>query len=520
MAMANKLEYMYKIKEAYRLLSIGTKQRQIAKLLGMSRNTITDYQSLAKNLGMSFRDLYELSDEVLLGKLSIIKDRGTPLQDARHNELVKYFDEYSKELCKTGVTLKLLWEEYKQKHPLGYSYMQFTVHYKRYAQRHKASYRHTHVRGEVLMVDYAGDKLSYVNSNTGEIIDCDVLVCILPYSGYTFAYATHHQRQPDLVHGLNEAFKFYGGAPKAMLTDNLRAVVKKSNKYEPDFTELACQLASHYQITLQATRVAKPTDKGLVENAVKHVYLKIHGPLRNAIFTSLSALNAAIAAQLIVLNTKAYQGKIYSRADLFVEEKLTLQSLPNEVFEVYESKDAKVQKNYHIQIDQCYYSVPYSYIGKKVNVRYNTKTIEIYSDTKRVAIHDKLKVRFAYSTTKEHMPPNHAGYYETRGWNSKYFIDKAITIGPYTELYVRRMLENKIYVEQTYTSCIGLFRLVGQYSALRVEQVCKHLQHCTTATYKRVEEALRKNLTEQNPPMNTNSPIPSHPNVRPSNNYK
>jgi transposase len=518
--MANKLKQMYKLKETFRLLSLGNSQRHISELLGLSRNTVKSYVKLSVLLGLDFNQLASMEDADLLAKMSIIKDRGTPLQDARHQELVVYFKDYAQELTKTGVTLKLLWEEYKLKHPLGYSYMQFTVHYNRYAQRHKASYRHTHPKAEVLMVDYAGDKLSYVDASTGEVIDCDILVCILPYSGYTFAYATHYQQQPDLVQGLNEAFKFYGGVPKAMLTDNLRAVVKKSNRYEPDFTELACQLANHYQITLQATRVAKPTDKGLVENAVKQVYYKIHGPLRNGTFTSLAALNAAISKQLNVLNGKAYQGKIYSRADLFIEEKLSLQTLPSQGFEVYHSKSAKVQKNYHVQIDQCYYSVPYSYIGTTLNIRYNSKHVEVYSSTNRIAIHNRLKAKFAYSTTKEHMPPNHAGYYETRGWNSQYFINKAKGIGSFTELYVTRMLESKIYVEQSYTSCIGLFRLVGQYSSLRVEQACKHLQNAPTVSYKRVEEVLRKNIAEQAIDLPTTSPIPSHTNIRSSNNYQ
>jgi transposase len=518
--MANKLKNMYKIREAFRLLSVGSSQREVSRHLGISRNTVHSYVSLAKSLSMDFRSLFELDDQALLSKISIIKERGTALQDERYKELSGYFDYFRRELSKPGVSLLLLWEEYSTKHPDGYSYMQFTVHYKRYAQRHKASLRHVHTKAELMMLDYAGDKLSYVDTSTGQVIACDVLVCVLPYSGYTFAYATHTQKQCDFVAGINEALKFFGGVPKAILSDNLRAVVKKSNRYEPDFTELACQLGSHYQVGLQATRVAKPTDKGMVENAVKHVYLKIHGPLRNETFTSLAALNAAIARQIAVLNSKAYQGKIYSRSDLFAEEKPALQPLPKAAFELYESKSAKVQRNYHVQIEQCYYSVPYSYIGKQLLIRYNSKIIEVYSGTSRIAIHNRLKAKFAYSTTKEHMPPNHVGYLATRGWNSDYFIDKAQAIGPYTEHYVRRLLESKIYVEQTYTSCIGLFRLVGNYSALDVELACQYLQHSSTASYKRVEEVLRRKLMLQQLVPVVQSPIPVHNNIRSSNNYK
>lgn len=520
--MANKLKQMYKLKEAYRLLSIGKSQRQVSKLLSISRNTVKSYVDAATDLGMSYQSLFELDDVELNRKLAIIKERGTPLQDERYKDLLTYFESFSKELGKTGVTLKLLWEEYKNLYQDGYSYMQFTVHYRRYEKRNKASYRHLHVKGDMVMIDYAGDKLSYVDTTTGEVIWCDVLVCVLPFSGYTFAIATHTQQQLDVVLGLNETFKFYGGVPKSMLSDNLRSVVKKSNRYEPDFTELACQLASHYQITLQATRVAKPTDKGKVENAVKQVYYKIHGPLRNKNFKSLAELNAAVIEQLKVLNNTSYQGKIYSRADLFVEEKQALQNLPTEAFEVYKSKSVKVQRNYHVQIEQCYYSVPYKYIGQTLQVRYNSKLIEVYNSTERIALHNRLKIAFSYATTKEHMPSNHLGYYETRGWNRDYFIDRARQIGPYTEIYVNRLLESKPYVEHSYNSCTGLFRLVGQYSPLRVEAACTHLQYASSVSYKRVAEVLSKNLYEDSETEKKNelSPIPEHNNTRSSHNYK
>jgi transposase len=516
LAMANKLKNMYNIKSIYRLLLEGNSQRKTSALLGISRNTVKSYANLLSQLNLKLADIVALDDATLLAIVSSVKKQATPLQDARHKKLASHFSYIEKELKRTGVTLYHLWEAYKAKNTDAYGYVQFCHHYKQYIQRHKATMHFEHIIGDTLMIDYAGDKISYIDKETGEVIGCQVLVAVLPYSGYTFAYAMHTQSQPDFINGMNECFSFLGGVPKNILSDNLKTVVSKSDRYEPKFSDLVLQFSDHYKTNLMATRVAKPTDKGKVENAVTQVYRQIYAPLRNKEMHSLAELNNEIANCLSGLNSKSFQRKTYSRADLFIEERTKLNALPATIFELYKVKKAMVQRNYHIQIDNQYYSVPYTYVGKEVNVFYNTKTVEIYTNQARISLHTKTDRIYSYNTIAEHMPSNHTGYLQSRGWDADYFRSKASEVGTYTLAFVEKLFTTKIYIEQTYLSCTGLFRLVGIYNALRVEQACKRLENVQKVNYKMVEEILNKNLDQQitPTPQQQNPSVGTHTNIR------
>jgi transposase len=513
--MANQIKTMNQIKEIYRLLCLSTSQREISSLLSISRRTVKSYVELLDKVGLSLEQMNQLSDERMMEIVASVKQQNTPLQDERHGILAKHFIYIEKELKRTGVTMQLLWGEYKAKNPSGYSYVQFCYHYRKYCQRNKAAFHFDHIIGDTLMIDYAGDKIGYVDQQTGELIQCQVLVTVLPYSGYTYAVAMHTQSQSDFITGMNSCFKFLGGSPKNILSDNLKTVVTKADRYEPKFSDLALQFAAHYQSNLQATRVAKPTDKGKVENAVKHVYRKIYAPLRNQIFHTLKQLNTAIIEQLEILNTKAFQGRTYSRADLFIEEKRMLNKLPELPFEVYKIKTAKVQRNYHIEIEKQYYSVPYQYVGSELQVQYTSTTVEIYNrQHQRVAIHTKIEKTHGYCTKPEHMPANHSSFLESRGWDADYFRTKASSIGPFTLAFIEKIFTTKTYIEQTYLSCKGLFRLVGIYNALRVEKACERLQNAQRVSYKMVEEVLKKNLDQAQPSQLQEPTIINHENLR------
>jgi transposase len=516
--MANEIKNMYQIREIYRLLNEGRSERAVTDILTIGRNTVRDYHRIIKESTYSLSDVQQLDDDALFALIRAHKQRATPLQDERYRKLLLLFPTYEKELKRTGVTLQLLWKEYREQESDGYSYVQFCHHYNKYGKRHQVTLLKEHIMGEYLQVDYAGDKPSYVDPTSGEVIVCEVLVGILPYSGYCCAIAMPSQKQDDFVAGMNEFIRFMGGSSKCLLTDNLRTVVKKSDRYEPDFTNLMYQFGAHYGIHLEATRVAKPKDKGKVENAVTQVYRTLYAPIRNRVVTSLKELNAALQVQLRELNQRAYQGKDYSRYDLWQEEKKCLQSLPDTMFEVSHIKQVKVQRNYHIELEKHYYSVPYTYVGCDLIVYYNTLQVEIYTKShERIAIHVKGLKAYGYTTIAEHRPPNHTGYLETRGWNADYFRNKARAIGPHTLGFVEKLLTSKQYIEQTYLSCMGLFRLVGMYSALRVENACKRLESVTEVRYKMIESVLKNNLDQAPPATQTHNTITEHENLRNKN---
>ena len=374
--MSYKPTRMDKIKRMIGLEKEGFSIKKISRTLGISKNTVKKY--LRRN-DQEDVDL-ESEDQEKIAKLLL--GQNNQEQTARETRLKASLPHIVKELKRVGVTRYLLWQEYKETDPDGYSYSRFCARIKSHKQAQDVTLRLEHKNGYALTLDYTGKKLHYVDKSTGEIHYCEVLVCTLPASGYTFAYALPSQKQEDFIAGINQALLYIGGLPKVILCDNLKSFVIKSDRYEPTFNKLSLQLATHYGIELQATRSGKPKDKAHVERHVAIVYNKIHGPLRNEEYHSIEGLNQAIHKQLEKLNSTNYQGKDYSRKDMFILEKEDLRKLPSSLFQVKKSTRAKVQRNYHVVLgeDKHQYSVPYRYVGKYSEIVYTRDSVEVYID--------------------------------------------------------------------------------------------------------------------------------------------
>lgn len=223
------------------------------------------------------------------------------------------------------------------------------------------------------MVDFARDKLSYIDRATGEVVCCEVLITALPFSSYLYAEAVTDQKQEHFVKVLANALRYMGGVPHCLLCDNLKTAVKKASRCEPTFTELIEQLSLHYQTTCMATRVKKPGDEATLETSVNVSYNRIYAKFRNKRAYSLSELNQQIEQVLPLLNQRLFKGRDYSREQIFTQyEQPLLQLLPSEDFEGRKTVMAKVQRNYHIipGEDWHQYSVPFEYAGKQVKVIY------------------------------------------------------------------------------------------------------------------------------------------------------
>ena len=367
--MANRPMRMDLINKMIQFRSEGKGIRQISRLLGISRNTVRKYLK-RMSLVEDFTGLSEIDKQHVFYELKACESRDTQLQ--------KLLPGYLMELNKVGVTRLLLWEEYKASYPYGFSYGRFCDNIREYRTQQNATLRIHHKPAYTLMVDFAGKKQNWVDQRTGEVKQSEVLVCTLPYSGYTFAYAASSQKQEDFIDGINKALLYLGGLPKVILSDNLKSFVKKADRYEPGFTELCTQFSVYYGVELDAARVFKPKDKASVERHVGIVYNQLYAPLRRMTFYCIEQINEAFLSQLDLLNSKQLQGKSYSRKDKFEqEEKPLLDSLPGSLFEVKKSTTAKVQRNYHVILgeDKHQYSVPYQYIGKRTQIIYTKNTV-------------------------------------------------------------------------------------------------------------------------------------------------
>ena len=519
--MANKPINMLQLRRILQLKLHGKSNREISFELGKSRDTVNGYVKQLSLIGKSFEDLLKLTDEELsslaFNEPSCVKT------DWRFADLQQRIPSLCDELKKPHATRMILWEEYRQSVAKGYGYTQFCEHLSRFLETRKAVMIFDHEPAASMMFDFAGDKIALTDYQTGEIIWCPVLVCVLPFSGFTYIEAMLSANQQRLLKALNNALCFIGGVPQSAKTDNMKQVVKKANRYEPAFEELAQQWSLFYETTMMAARVRKPRDKASVESHVNAVYNRIYAPLRNKVFHSLDQMNEALWEELDKFNNRNLQRCDYSRRDRFMlHEKVLLLPLPAGTFVPKNKVEAKVQRNYHITLgeDWHHYSVPYQYIGKTVQIIYDTDHVEIYLDTVRVACYRRNYTRNDHTTLPEHMPPSQNHYARVKGYNRDYFIEKATQVGESTANAIGKILEQKIFIEQTYNSCLGVLRLGEKYGSDRLEAACLRALTGYKVTYMGIKNILERNLDKVPTQTGLFITIPDHENIRGPESYQ
>lgn len=513
--MAQKPIAMEQLKQLLQLKSDGTGIREMARRLGISRNSVRKYLSL-----LADADNDRVTPGELAGKAYSSDAMAHDAQ--RQQQLITHFQYAATELGKTGVTRQLLWQEYIEQHPDGYVYSHYCHHLSEYLKNRDLSMHLEYQAADMIMIDFAGKKQHYIEPSTGERIDCDVFVAILPFSGLIFCLAVASQRIADFVTCINAMLRYYAGVAATILCDNMKTAVIRANRYEPVFTDICYQLSDHYGTTFTATRPYSPRDKAMVERAVNIVYTHVYAPLRHREFSSLEALNAAMQEQLNLLNNKPYKNTPYSRWYFYEQqERSLLKTLPSEPFSPKKVVTLTVQRNYHVQLseDHRYYSVPYQYVGKKVKVLYDQRVVEVYLDGDRIALHVRKSHNKAYTTLAEHMPPHHQRMQQIKGFNREDLLDQAARIGTATVQAATLMLENSIYIEQNYKACFGMLMLQKKYGTARLEAACSRALQGPRINYTMIKNILEHGLDKQLPLLNE-QPLPSHENIRGKDHYQ
>lgn len=499
---------MRKIREILRLSwQCSRSSREIAQACCISHTAVNDYLAQARLAGLQPDQLESLSDEELAQRLAIQRiPRASQRPQPDWNDI-------HREMQRPGVTLHLLWQEYKEIHPEGYQSSQFCEHYQRWKKRQCPTMRQTHKAGEKLFVDYAGQTIPVTNPATGELRQAQVFVAVLGASNYTFAEATWDQSSPNWITSHIRAFEYFGGVPEAVVPDNLRSGVAKACRYEPDINPGYAELARHYGCVVLPARVRKPRDKAKAEVGVQIVERWILAALRNQTFFSLAEVNDAIALLLEKLNQHRFKKMPGSRKSWFEEiEKATLRPLPATRHVPVEWKKARVNIDYHVELAQHYYSVPYQLVGQEVEVRYTPATVEILYQNKRVASHRRCDLPRQHTTISEHMPKSHREYQE---WSPSRMIAWAEKSGDATANVVKTILERRQHPEQGYRSCLGILRLGKRYTLPRLEGACRRAVALGAYSYRSICSILEKGLDSQ--PMTETRPqlvIEPHEHIR------
>lgn len=479
-----------------------------ARALKISKGVVAKYIKLATSAGISWPIPEELNDRDLERLLL----RQGPYKEPTYAE--PDHAQTHQELKKKGVTLLLLWEEYQQTVGVrAYQYTAFCIHYRAWAATLKLSMRQVHRAGEKLFADYAGPMVPVIDASTGEITWASIFVACLGASSYTFACATPSQTQTDWLAGLSRAMRFNGGVTTMIVPDNPRSLIKNADAYEPELNRATAEFAQHYGTIILPARPRKPQDKAKVESGVQVVERWILARLRHHRFFSIAEVDAAVARLLPALNERAFKKLPGSRKEAFEQlDRAHLRALPATPYVIADWKYARVNIDYHIELDKHYYSVPYNLVRTEVELRITRSMLEVFSNGVRVASHARNMHKGHYSTRPEHMPAAHQAH---AGWTPAKLLAWATKIGPHTAILVERLLLEKKHPEQAYRAGLGLMRVARENGSARMEAACARATELGSHQYKSVASILKKGLDKQPLPVKQVAlPLPNHANVR------
>ncbi len=507
---------MRKLMEILRL-RLGEKRslRETSASVHCSSSTVHDVMIRFRAAGLSW-PLDDSLDEAALERRMYASGEKNDSQKAEPD-----FNYIHHEMRRKGVTLQLLWQEYKAQHlAQGYQYSQFCVMYRQFEKKLSPGMRHTHKAGEKGFVDWSGDGIEIANGKTGEVWIAPIFVGVLGASGKAFVTAKSDRTSRNWIACHCEMYEYWGGVPALTIPDNEKTGVTVACRYEPDLNATYYHMARHYETTVLPTRPRKPKDKALVENAVLNAQRWILAALRNHTFFDLAQANDAIRAKLVDYNNRKMQLVDVSREELFIQlDKSALKSLPCNRYEYADWSEPKVHIDYHVLVDKHHYSVPYQYIGERVSVSRTRSMVEVFFKGKRIAVHKRLYNSKNPSTLPEHMPSHHRQYSD---WSPERFIKWAEKTGSFTRQLIENNLNSRRHPEQAFKTCLGILRLGKHYGHKRLESACRRALYIRSISYRSINTILEKGLDRKPLPgmeIEQTSAMPVHANIRGPRDY-
>jgi transposase len=504
---ANRELTMRQLRQILRLHHDGVSAREIGRRLGVARTTIQDNLKRAQAAGLRWPLAPDLMDEELEQRL-FRREGNKPSVRLRAEP---DWATLVRELKRPAVNLMVLWEEYRAEHRDGYGYSRFCELVRQFERKLSPVMRQHHVAGDKVFVDYSGKKLGIANPATGEIRDAEIFVAVLGASSYAYAEATWSQTLPDWVGSHVRMFEFFQGCPRLVVPDNLKSGVKKASFYDPEINRTYGMMAAHYGVGILPARPRRPRDKAKVEAGVRFAQTYILGRMRHQTFFSLNEANQVIKLALERMNNHIMRRLGVSRKDLFTNiERPVLNPLPATQYEYAEWCFARVSIDYHIEVDKFFYSVPHTLLHEQVDVRITSRIIEIFHQSKRVAVHQRRFTGQRAGTEPDHMPSHHRFIAE---WTPDRFASWARSFGPHTEALVGAVLASRRHPEQAFRTCLGILKLFRGLDTARVEAAAARAVAIGALNYASISSILKHSLDRAQPAAESAS-IDHHPNIR------
>lgn len=500
---------MRKAREALRLLlALQLSHRQASKLAGLSHNTAARYQRLVLEKGLDWEAVSALSDDALRAILYPLHFQPTGRRIEPDWSIVH------KEMRRKGVTLLLLWHEYKENHPDdGMSYQSFTRAYRKYQQTLDLVMRQEHKAGDKNFVDYSGQRIA-IHAEDGAIRMAEIFIGVLGASNFTYFDATATQSLPDWIGSHVRMFAYFGAVPRLLVPDNLRSAVSRACEFDPVINPTYQEMAKHYNIAVVPARKYRPRDKAKAENGVQLVQRWVLARLRHRTFHSLAELNAVLRELMEGLNNRPFKRLEGCRRSRFEDiEKPAMRPLPSMPFEMAEWRiGLRVGLDYHVLIDQHAYSVPYRLVREKVDARLTPTVVELLHNNRRIATHERKHQPGGHSSVPSHMPSAHRHYADQ---SPERLLAWATRVGASTLEVIRHYLESRPHPEAGFRSCLGLQRLARTYGDDRLEAACRRALMIRSPSYTSIKSILKNNLDRQPLAARDDRALPvNHGNVR------
>ena len=480
---------MRKLKEVLRLQSLGLSQRQIARSCSISQSTVHEYVSAAQAADVKWPLPEDWDDRKI--EEALFPQRPAPAIWRKHPE-PDWTGIHQDLQTHKNLTLQLVWQEKRESHPEGYGYSRFCDLYRRWLKKLDLVLRQDHRAGEKMFVDYAGATIPIHNPGSGDVQQAAVFVAVLGASSYTFAEATSSQDLRNWIGSHIRALEFFGGAVEVVVPDNLKSAVTHPSYYEPDLNPTYRDLGEHYGVAIIPTRPYRARDKAKAEVGVQLVQRWIIAALRKRKFFSLEEANQAIAELLVRLNQRPFRKREGTRATLFAQlDQPALKPLPATRYEFGKWKTARVNIDYHIEVERHYYSVPYALAHLEVEVHLTSELLEVLHRGVRVASHARSYEAGKATTLTEHMPKAHQKHV---GRTPSRLIEDAQQIGPFTGELVEAILLAKRHPEMGFRSCLGILRLAKNYPAERMEAAAQRALRARAYNFQSLDSILKNQL--------------------------
>lgn len=507
---------MRRVREILRLKFAGMPIREIARRVGAAPSTVRATLERLGAAGLAWPLPEDLSDARL--EAALYANAGTRQGHRRHAE--PDWAMVQRELKRKHVTLSILWDEYIACHPDGYRYSRFCELYRAWEGKLSVTMRQTHLGGDKLFVDYAGDTVPVVIDRlTGETRPAQIFVAVMGASNFTYAEASWTQTIGDWIDAHVRAFAAIGGVPRFLVPDNAKVAVIKACLYDPQVNRTYAEMAAHYDTAALPARPRKPRDKAKVEACVRIVERWLLGRLRNRRFHGLGELNQAIAEMLAAINERRPIRRLgVTRRQLLEDvDRPALKPLPVEPYVFAEWRAARVGIDYHIDVDLHYYSVPYRFAREPVEVRLTARTVEIFRKGERIASHLRSSGNGKHTTLADHMPSSHRRHAD---WTIERIRREAAAIGPSTALLCDLILEHRRHPEQGFRACLGIVRLVKPFGTDRVEAAALRATEIGARTYGSLKSILDNGLDRHAAPKRAaDGATIAHPNIRGARYY-